>query len=920
MKLFISCLLVAMTCYPSHLHAQQWYDYMEDESLNYYEAVEKIEAYFKDRDKGKGSGYKQFKRWEYLMASHIDEKGNRISAEQEYKSYLEFMRQSEGRAEARTTASAWVELGPHAWTRTSSWSPGLGRIMSIAINPTNNNIIYVGTPGGGCWKTTDGGATGWTVLTDNFSSLQVSEVAIDPSNTNTVYIGCSANRLMKSTDGGTSWSNANTGLGGTVRRIIVHPSNSNIIITATSTGMYRSTNGGANWTLAVAGGFNDAEFKPGDPNTVYASGNSFYRSTNNGAAYTAITSGITATGRSFISVSPANANYVYMVMARGNEFGYLFRSTDSGVNFTTRVTGNTATGTNYFGYSTTGVDPGGQAGYDMAMCVSPTNAEEVHIGGIITWKSTNGGTSFVATTAWSLPNGIGYTHCDMHALEYVNGVIYSGSDGGIFKSTDFADNWINISPGLGVRQFYRIGCSKTDALRVTGGSQDNGTSIRNGTNLRTGWIDWLGADGMETFYDHTNANIVYGTSQFGTLYKSTNGGTTRTTLTAPASNGEWVTPFAIDPNVATTLYVGFVELYKSTNGGTSWNAITALGGANFTQLDIAPSNSNYIYASKGNTLYRTTNGGGAWTNVTIPSGNINYISVHPSNPLKVVIAASGSRVYTTNNGGNTWTNYTGTLPALGFNCAIYHNGPEDGIYLATTIGVYYRDNSLADWVAYSSNLPRVDVRELEIHYGTGKVRAGTYGRGLWETDLYTDPLPVYYSSFNAELSTDKKTVYVKWSTTSEINNSHFNIERSHNGKDFSVVGTVQGRGNSTQNTSYRFEDLSPLNGTSYYRLVQYDTDGTARYTNIASVYRDQFEYLVGLYPNPSHDEFNLLVSFPSNSLVRLDIINQLGATVYSDESFETNSIHKLGHALPAGLYHIIITGPAGTKTLQFVKQ
>ena len=332
MKTIYFYLLFILFLIPTFSNAQQWYEYMEDENMNFYDAVHKIELYFKNKDKGKGSGYKQFKRWEYEMSFHIDSLGNRINPEQEYESYKQFMRQSTKNGASRITASNWVELGPHAWNRTSSWAPGLGRIMAVEVNPSNANIIYIGTPGGGCWKTNNGG-TNWTVLTDNFQSLTVSEVAIDPSNTNTVYIGCSANRLMKSNDGGTTWANANTGMAGTVRKILVDPTNSNIVLTATSSGMYRSTNGGANWTSAIAGSFNDVEFKPGDQTIVYACGNSFYRSINNGTNFTLVNNGIVATGRSFISVTPANPNYIYMVMANGSEFGYLFRSIDSGQNF-----------------------------------------------------------------------------------------------------------------------------------------------------------------------------------------------------------------------------------------------------------------------------------------------------------------------------------------------------------------------------------------------------------------------------------------------------------------------------------------------------------------------------------------------------------------------------------------------------------
>jgi hypothetical protein len=88
----------------------------------------------------------------------------------------------------------------------------------------------------------------------------------------------------------------------------------------------------------------------------------------------------------------------------------MYKSTDAGQNFITTVIGDPAAGTNYFGYESDGTGTGGQAGYDMAICVNPADANEVHIAGIICWKSTNGATSFTAETVWYYPNGTGYNH------------------------------------------------------------------------------------------------------------------------------------------------------------------------------------------------------------------------------------------------------------------------------------------------------------------------------------------------------------------------------------------------------------------------------------------------------------------------------------------------------------------------------
>ena len=264
---------------------------------------------------------------------------------------------------------------------------------------------------------------------------------------------------------------------------------------ATGSGIFKSTDGGNTWVKKSTNSTEDIEFKPGNTNILYACGSNVYRSLNGGETWTQLgsTNGITNSARCMIGVSAADSNVVYIIQANGSEFGRMYKSIDGGDSFTVTITGSSANCTNFFGYSTNGCGTGGQATYDMAICVNPINANEVHIGGIICWKSTNGGTSFVAETAWSLPNTVGYNHADIHALDWVGATIYSGSDGGIYKSSDNGDNWTDLSNGLGTRQFYRIACSKTSKRIVTGGAQDNGSSV-----LRsTGWLDWLGADGMD---------------------------------------------------------------------------------------------------------------------------------------------------------------------------------------------------------------------------------------------------------------------------------------------------------------------------------------------------------------------------------------------------------------------------------------
>lgn len=730
------------------LKSQTIFDVLEDASLNYYDVQKFADDYFKKNGTGKGSGYKQYKRWEAEMQYWIDEKGTRIDPFH-YSNEIKKFKQANPNREG-IEANVWTDLGPFSWKRTSSWAPGLGRIDAVAVFPGDHNYIYAGSPEGGVWKTTNGG-TSWTSLTDGLVYMKIGAVAVDPSDKNTIYIGTLGSGMLKSTDGGVTLTQINSGLtsSNSFKKIIVSPTDPNNILVAASGGIYRSTNGGSTWTKSLSGSYYDIAFKPGDPNTVYMCGQTFWRSTDNGATFTQVTSGFIKSDVMRLAVTPANPSLVYVVQCNGSVFGAFYKSTNSGQSFT-----STVTSPNFFGYSPTGNDNSGQGGYNIDIAASPTDANEVHIAGIITWKTSDGGNNFVCTTEWTYPNSRGYTHCDVHALEYLGNDFYVGSDGGLSVSTDKGDNFTFLSDGMGIRMFYRLGCAKTNATTIAVGAQDNGGSIL----TTTGWIDWIGADGMEAIVDHTNANIIYGSSQNGTMYKSTNGGNSYSSISEPESNGLWTTPMVMDPNNASTIYVGYSQLHKSTNGASSWTQISNLTLSSLiSHIEVAPSNSNYIYISAGGQLYRTTNGGTNWTNISsgLSNATINRISVHNSDPNKVAVAVSGSKIYTSTNGGTNWTNYTANLPAVTTRCLTYHFDSKEGIYVGTNTGVYYRDNTMSSWIQFGTGLPYVPVNEIEIHYASQKVRVATYGRGVWETDLYG----LSTGNQNYEPSTDILSVY-----------------------------------------------------------------------------------------------------------------------------------------------------------------
>jgi photosystem II stability/assembly factor-like uncharacterized protein len=375
----------------------------------------------------------------------------------------------------------------------------------------------------------------------------------------------------------------------------------------------------------------------------------------------------------------------------------------------------------------------------MAIAVNPNDVNEVHIAGILTWYSTNGGVNFTISTDWIPQNAsaqnLGYVHADCDDLLFSGTTLYALTDGGIFKAENSSvvnSTWFeNITSGLGIRQFYKIGISQTADVIVSGGSQDNGSSFY---KTATGWRDWLGADGMETFIDKDNPNIFYGTSQFGQMYRSQNGGISYVQITEPGpGEGNWVSPFEQDPSLANTIYIGYDRVYKSSNFGGSWAPISQAVGGLLSNIKIAPSNNQVMYFSRATQLYRTDDSGATdWVRMETPGGLINSIAIHPTKPNKIAVATtSDDKVFVSEDGGATWTNYKFNLPDFSSLAVVWDNNGKDGLYLGMNYGMYYIDDTFTEWQPFNNLLPNVHINELEINDVTNMIYAGSYGRGLW---------------------------------------------------------------------------------------------------------------------------------------------------------------------------------------------
>lgn len=787
MKLYATLFsVIAITLLTYGVKAQPWTQNIKSASPTFQEYQEAFYGYWKDKPIEKGKGYRPFKRWEWYWEPRILPGGKFPSSSitrDNYQAYLDTHPESEERIHS---APNWAFQGP---STTPGGYNGLGRINCMGFHPTNANTFWVGTPAGGLWKTTNGGVT-WTTNTDNFPVLGVSDIAINPNNPNIMYIATGDGDLgslflngdtksigvLKSTNGGTTWNY--TGLNWDVtsekliRRLIINPNDPQILIAAASDGIWRTTNGGTSWTNVQSGYFMDLEFKTTDPSVVYAStyaawngGAEIYRSTNSGASWTSVLY-LPDVIRINLAVS-IDAPDLVDALCANTQAGLegLWYSDDSGANFSQYFFGTNSNNLLNNSYNASGA--GGQGNYDLAYAINPNNANDIWLGGVNTWNSTDAGSTFYLKTMWTSdanqnPDQTPTVHADKHFIAFhplQSGTLFDCNDGGIYKTTDGGNSWTDLTNGLQISQMYKIGVSQTISNNVICGLQDNGSrEIYNGD-----WYEQTGGDGMECIIDYANGDTEYASYAYGVIYRTFNFWQDQTVISenipGGQPNGAWVTPFVIHPTNPNILYAGYDRLYKTTNQGDSWTAISpVLTGDVLRSVAVAPSDPNTIYVATYDTLYLTTNGGTNWyfVPVGIPNAKISYITVDPTNAQRVYVTLSGysagNKVYVSPDNGSTWFNYSGSLPNVPVDCITYQKGSNEGLYVGTDVGVFYTDGTMADWVPYQTGLPNVVVNELEISYHDNKLWAATFGRGLWSADLYSSGVGIETQNLNNEIN------------------------------------------------------------------------------------------------------------------------------------------------------------------------
>jgi len=752
---------------------------------NFERSVKNVEQAYSNQDKGRGTGYKQFKRWEEFVQKRLNVNGNRVNGTAlSFAAYNKLKKSGATRGDR--SSGYWLELGPSAWsnnpdpypdTDQGGWGPGNGRINEIAFHPTNPNIIYAGASGGGLWKTSDGGTT-WTSLTDGMPNLAISGIAVSHTNPDVIYIltgdgdseDLASIGVLETTDDGENWFQ--TGLVFERDEVVfgtelkMNPSNSNILIATTSNGIYRTSNGGDSWTLTEAGSFFDVEYNPSNADTVYAStSDTIYRSSDGGANWSMVedlSAYIVADGKSRIelAVTPDNANKVYALLGDNIRYLGVFISADRGTSWVRHFDDM---GPNILNGEADGSGNKTQAIYDLAIEVSPINEERIFVGSINIWRSFDGGDHWVITSHWRQDwDEYEYVHADIHELIYNGTTLFAGCDGGIFKTITSGLVWIDISEGLGIMQPHKIGITNSNTNLVYMGAQDNGVNRYSGSatvdNVR-------GADGFECIIMPTNSDTVISSRQYGNLELSSDGGNTFSPIFGMANGKVFNNPLLLRPIVHNRLIVSLTSSVrvKTLSGAMSFQKyLPTVELHNINNLDISQTDEDLLIASTigridvsqnidtKDSLWLTETffdiSQDVWTNITsnlpVERHSISDIVIDPSNNHHFIVSFSGytdgNKVFESWNRGVDWTNVSYNLENIPVNCIAVDPDVVNSIYIGTDIGVFYKVPASTEWTYYSNGLPPVIIQELEINTQDDIIYAATYGRGLWKSTLFAD--------------------------------------------------------------------------------------------------------------------------------------------------------------------------------------
>lgn len=649
----------------------------------------------------------------------------------------------------------WREIGPAL--------PG-GRVAAVAGSERDPKLYYIGSAGGGVWKSTDGAET-WSAVFAKQKVAAIGAVAIDPNNDSTVWVGTGeanprndvtyGDGVYKTTDGGKTWTNMGLAQTRHISRILIDPRDSNHVIVGAlgdvfgpneNRGVYVTDDGGRTWTKTLyvsdQSGASDLAMDVQHPNVVYAgmwhflrqpwtftSGgpdDGLYRSSDGGRTWNKLTGSAKGlptgiTGRIGLAVAPSDGNRVYALIESSD--GILWRSDDAGSTWT-MVSNDTLVDQRPF--------------YFTHIAVDPKNPDKVYGVSEMVSVSTDGGKKF-KEIAQSV-------HVDYHAIWIAQNDperVILGEDGGIARTVDGGDNWF-FDRNIPIGEVYHVGISNENPYWVCGGWQDNNgwcgpsNSLDFSGILNKYWIAPVGGDGEWVVPDPSDPNWIWADSENGALVIY-NKVTKDAWFAAPYIQNSiegydlskskyrfnWDSPIAFAPWNPHIGWLGGNVVFQSTDRGRHWTIISP---------DLTLNDKSHQQPSGGPITHDVS--GAEY------SDNILYIEGSQLHAGEIWVGTDDGLVQVTTNGGKTWRNVTPPgVPPFGRVETVAPSTLHDG-----TVFVVIDRHKSGDfkpyafasndfgrtWRSISSNLPSDQyVRSIRQDIHDGNILYAGTEAGMW---------------------------------------------------------------------------------------------------------------------------------------------------------------------------------------------
>ena len=611
-----------------------------------------------------------------------------------------------------------------------------GRVVDVAIHPTNRSIRFVAVASGGVWKTVNAGTT-WTPVFDNEGSYSIGTVVIDKNNPSVVWVGTGENNaqrsvskgdgIYKSVDGGTTWKNMGLKTSEHIGKIVIHPTDSDIVYIASQgsvwqpggdRGLYKTTDGGNTWErvlhISEDTGISDVIVDPRNPDILIASSyqrrrhfgilvgggpeGGAFKSIDGGKTWNKIKGGFPQgeLGRIGLARSPQKPDVLYALVAGTESTKGFYRSEDNGASWKKM--------NDYMVID---------AQYYMEIFPDPHQFDKLYIVEVYTKVTEDGGKTLKSINHQNI-------HVDNHEIEFdpndPNYILIAG-DGGIYESWDRGDNW-RFTDNLPITQFYRVGIDNAYPFyNVYGGTQDNNTlGGPNRTTHRFGirnsdWFVTQGGDGFQSRIDPTNHNIVYSMSQYAGIVRYDKLSGEKVDIQPQPAAGEppykwnWDSPLLISAFDNNTLYLAANKLMKSTDMGSSWQEISG---------DL----SRQIDRNKMEVMGRVWGVDAIFKNVwTSPYGTIVALAESPVKKGLLYVGTDDGLIQVSEDDGITWRKVDGIsgVPRLAYTSDIFASPHNENTVFAVFNNhkygdykpYYYRsDDKGRTWKSIASNLPK----------------------------------------------------------------------------------------------------------------------------------------------------------------------------------------------------------------------